>query len=685
MSYYSTQSWNVQPSTSIANGSSTNANATNTGSGLPPPRPPPAAGVQTAPASATYATKVAGAQPTQQGAANNTQTQQTLTPEQELQRQEAWRQYYQQQALQQQQQQQYYQYYQQQQQQQQPPYHSAIPPPPRPPPNKTTTAGVGTTTAKSNSSSNPWQWSNGKSAPQTLNVPPPVPPTSRASVKFRMSKVPAPTAPNPIGKQTDEKEQFISAKGTNPSVKRKSVLSHSHPVAKKPTQQSTTQKYPASLKAYATKAFAQCETNDERDIIEKKLKAEIQKAQTTGQYNDRDWSTYPIPRLKSPPPPQSQPPQELRASPDKPNTKPPPGYLCKICHIPGHYILHCPKYIPGGHKAKKQKTEKAASPPPKKISEPAISKAMSERLGTASLQDRALRFADTNMLPKQKKKKWTGRETVAPKKVIGTCQDLEKQYLRLTSAPDPAMVRPPNVLNRALEHVIRKYKDKTKDYKWFSSQMKAIRQDLTVQGVRNTFTVKVYETHARVALEQSDNSEFNQCQTQLLDLYDNDVKGSEQEFVGYRILYNVFVNSEIGHLAILSELNDPACRVDPSARNIKHALKVYEAFSMGNYAKFFKLYDEAPLMGGYLMDMFVEKERKKALLKITQAYRPSIPINHIRKVLAFESLEDCVEFLKKMEVSHTPDCLSIDCKESVGTLLQAQKTSATGGLADWAK
>lgn len=34
--------------------------------------------------------------------------------------------------------------------------------------------------------------------------------------------------------------------------------------------------------------------------------------------------------------------------------------------------------------------------------------------------------------------------------LVGTCQDLEKSYFRLTSAPDPATVRPEAVLKKAL-------------------------------------------------------------------------------------------------------------------------------------------------------------------------------------------------------------------------------------------
>ena len=87
--------------------------------------------------------------------------------------------------------------------------------------------------------------------------------------------------------------------------------------------------------------------------------------------------------------------------------------------------------------------------------------------------------------------------------VVGTCKVYEKEYLRLTSAPKPELVRPQPILEKHFSNLKSEYSDLKcrRDYPWFCSQLKAIRQDCTVQHIKNEFCVQVYEFHAKVALE----------------------------------------------------------------------------------------------------------------------------------------------------------------------------------------
>lgn len=169
--------------------------------------------------------------------------------------------------------------------------------------------------------------------------------------------------------------------------------------------------------------------------------------------------------------------------------------------------------------------------------------------------------------------------------IKGTCQTLEKPYFRLTSAPDPADVRPEEVLEKSLKLISKKWKKRQNDYRYIDEQFRSMRQDLTVQRITNDLAVKVYETHARIALEQADLDQFNQCQTQLHYLYkQND--GNKIEFLAYKILYLVFIGMEMETQKLMKALTEEQKKEEC----IEHALNVRKALAQGNYGRFFKLY-----------------------------------------------------------------------------------------------
>lgn len=115
--------------------------------------------------------------------------------------------------------------------------------------------------------------------------------------------------------------------------------------------------------------------------------------------------------------------------------------------------------------------------------------------------------------------------------------------------------------------------------------------------------------------KKGDLGEYNQCQTQLYSLYSEGFKGHEEEFKAYRILYLL-------HTCNRADMNDLLANLTPTDKqdkSVQHALQVRSVLAAGNFHRFFKLYLEAPKMGGYLMDSFIARERMSAMCTICKA------------------------------------------------------------------
>lgn len=116
--------------------------------------------------------------------------------------------------------------------------------------------------------------------------------------------------------------------------------------------------------------------------------------------------------------------------------------------------------------------------------------------------------------------------------------------------------------------------------------------------------------------KKGDLGEYNQCQTQLYSLYSEGFKGHEEEFKAYRILYLL-------HTCNRADMNDLLANLTPTDKqdkSVQHALQVRSVLAAGNFHRFFKLYLEAPKMGGYLMDSFIARERMSAMCTICKAW-----------------------------------------------------------------
>lgn len=261
--------------------------------------------------------------------------------------------------------------------------------------------------------------------------------------------------------------------------------------------------------------------------------------------------------------------------------------------------------------------------------------------------------------------------------VKGTCQEIEKRYLRLTSAPDPSTVRPEHVLEKALSMV----ETSQKNYLYKCDQLKSIRQDLTVQRIQNELTVKVYETHARLALQAGDLPEFNQCQSQLKRLYREGNNGCYFEFAAYNLLCVMLHSSNKRDLLSSMASLSKEAKQDGA---VKHALAVHAAVSSGNYVIFFKLYKQGPNLNSCLMDLYVERMRFEAIKCMSRSYRPTVPVGYVAQVLGFllngdDRSEECEIWLKAhgavLSVDNSGE-LQIDTKASSSMLFMPEPENA---------
>eukprot|EP01016_Furgasonia_blochmanni_P037752 TRINITY_DN4477_c0_g1_i17.p1 TRINITY_DN4477_c0_g1~~TRINITY_DN4477_c0_g1_i17.p1 ORF type:complete len:476 (+),score=48.28 TRINITY_DN4477_c0_g1_i17:1029-2456(+) len=245
-------------------------------------------------------------------------------------------------------------------------------------------------------------------------------------------------------------------------------------------------------------------------------------------------------------------------------------------------------------------------------------------------------------------------------RIVGTSTSLEKQYLRLTSEPHASSVRPLEILKQSLKMLVNKWKEGKAEYRYIIEQFRSIRQDLVIQHIRNKFTVKVYETNARICLECHDLEQFNQCQSRLYDLYRDNLKGNKYEFLSYRLLYMILNNLkfEMNRLLLMlqhEEIDHP---------DLKYVIDFREALDQGNVARCFNLYKNSPNMSSYLIDIFVVKLRVWGLQILTKAYCDKVDLKFLTSILAFHDENTCRDFIIETKGLLSEDGNYLMCKDS---------------------
>eukprot|EP01132_Coremiostelium_polycephalum_P000639 gene639-792_t len=218
--------------------------------------------------------------------------------------------------------------------------------------------------------------------------------------------------------------------------------------------------------------------------------------------------------------------------------------------------------------------------------------------------------------------------------IIGTCMDYEKKYLRLTTKPNPALIRPESVLKAWYPMLIRKYIN-TKNYDYTIDQLKSIRQDLVVQHIRNSFTLEVYEGSAKVTLENNDFTEFGQCLSQIKELYFEGVTNNNRvEFLSYDLLFTLLFNEK--ELPLMEE-----------NENIKNTLNIIKSVITNNYHEFSKYYVKCFNQEKILLDKILSNRlREYTLSAMMKSFRPSLHLSHLERELIFSSQESLLTYLE---------------------------------------
>ncbi len=188
----------------------------------------------------------------------------------------------------------------------------------------------------------------------------------------------------------------------------------------------------------------------------------------------------------------------------------------------------------------------------------------------------------------------------------------------------------------------------------------------------------MYETHARIALEEGDLGDLNQCMTVLKGLRSLAAASHPEhsaslrhvvEFNCYQVLYSLVVgdwlslnesaallwpasgrssksSSSSGGGGSTSTSTTNASRPALSAegqRALRFTRQVIRAVRGGLWTSFFRLYlgDEVdeqggpPFMTAFLLDLLVPHVRVRALRALSAAYAPRLPLSVVKSALRF--------------------------------------------------
>ncbi|KAL7721496.1 Leukocyte receptor cluster member [Entamoeba marina] len=238
------------------------------------------------------------------------------------------------------------------------------------------------------------------------------------------------------------------------------------------------------------------------------------------------------------------------------------------------------------------------------------------------------------------------------KNLIGTSQALEKSYFRLKGEARSEDVRPKHVLKKSLKFVLSKF-HKENDYDYVCDQLKAIRQDLTLQHINDDFTIQVYTIHSEISIQNEDISEFMQCASTLRKLFKLQRLPPTNDkllmYTAYTILFNIDsknVTSTASYSQIIEIPHEALTHPD-----ISFVLQVKKAYNSSNYYEYFRLYTQANPFHKIIMKSSLSKVRLRSIMSLLYSriylyivFDHQFLLTIIKKLLFFDTDEECIAF-----------------------------------------
>lgn len=260
-------------------------------------------------------------------------------------------------------------------------------------------------------------------------------------------------------------------------------------------------------------------------------------------------------------------------------------------------------------------------------------------------------------------------------------------------APLPEDVRPPSVLQDALDYLmcdvlLRKDHPFADIHQFIRDRTRSIRQDLTVQNVRDASSIRIHEIIARFhilsghVLCEEDSSTFDSFQNTeqlrkvlqtLQELYDDHHRGLESSLSQPQGLEALANEAEFRSYYILTHLQDndvyrKSLSFPPpvfSSAEVQFSLACVSSAKENNYYRFFRLLETGAASNSsmhpitfYLQACLLHSHfrliRRQALKTLCKVYKSeSIPLADLVAVLGFDDEEEAYAYFAHFQLELT--------------------------------